>query len=128
MAIPLKLAERPAGQRVQRRIISVDGHHQLAELLYQAGSGKIASTFTSPFTPEHPSMKRQLIALTLSLLASSAFAMPASEQAILGEAKATQHSGLPTLAQDGPDRLINQYQRVAENGPDRLIQQYQRVS
>lgn len=73
-------------------------------------------------------MKHQLIALTLSLLASSAFAMPASEQAILGEAKATQHSGLPTVAQDGPGRLINQYQRVADNGPDRLIQQYQRVS
>jgi hypothetical protein len=47
---------------------------------------------------------------------------------VLGEAKATQHFGLPTLAQDGPDRLINQYQRVADNGPDRLIQQYQRVS
>ena len=73
-------------------------------------------------------MKRQLIALTLSLLASSAFAMPASEQTVLGEAKTTQTSVMPTLAQDGPDRLINQYQRVADNGPDRLIQQYQRVS
>ncbi|MFK3972336.1 hypothetical protein ACI2KS_16590 [Pseudomonas sp. NPDC087358] len=89
-------------------------------------------------------MKRQLIALTLSLLASSAFAMPASEQPVLGEVKAAQHVGLPTLAQDGPDRLINQYQRVAaeencnnlarryqrvaDNGPDRLVQQYQRVS
>jgi len=73
-------------------------------------------------------MKRQLIALTLSLLASSAFAMPASEQPVLGEAKAAQEIGLPSLAQDGPDRLINQYQRVADNGPDRLVQQYQRVS
>jgi hypothetical protein len=90
-------------------------------------------------------MKRQmLIALTLSLLASSAFAMPASKQAMLGEVKAAQQAGLPTLAQDGPDRLINQYQwvaleencdnlahryqRVADNGPDRLVQQYQRVS
>lgn len=91
-------------------------------------------------------MKRQLIALTLSLLASSAFAMPASEQPVLGEVKAAQQVGLPTLAQDGPDRLINQYQhqrvaaeencnslahryqRVADNGPDRLVQQYQRVS
>jgi len=89
-------------------------------------------------------MKRQLIALTLSLLASSAFAMPAAEQPVLGEMKAVQHAGLPTLAQDGPDRLINQYQRVAseencntlahryqrvaDNGPDRLVQQYQRVS
>lgn len=89
-------------------------------------------------------MKRQLIALTLSLLASSAFAMPASEQPVLGEVKAAHEIGLPTLAQDGPDRLINQYQRVAceencdslvhryqrvaDNGPDRLVQQYQRVS
>jgi hypothetical protein len=110
------------------RIISVDGHHQLAELLYRQSSGKIANRFTPPLTPEHPSMKRQLIALTLSLLASSAFAMPASEQTVLGEAKTTQTSVMPTLAQDGPDRLINQYQRVADNGPDRLIQQYQRVS
>jgi hypothetical protein len=89
-------------------------------------------------------MKRQLIALTLSLLASSAFAMPASEQPVLGEVKSAQQVGLPTLAQEGSDRLINQYQRVAgddncnnlarryqrvaDNGPDRLIQQYQRVS
>jgi hypothetical protein len=123
-----KHAEKPAWQGAGSRIIFVDGHHQPGELFYCSGSSKIASTFTSPFTPEHPSMKRQVIALTLSLIASSAFAMPASEQAILGEAKAAQHSGLPTLAQDGPDRLINQYQRVADNGPDRLIQQYQRAS
>lgn len=89
-------------------------------------------------------MKRQLIALTLSLLASSAFALPASKQPVLGEVKASQQHGPPTLAQDGPDRLINQYQRVAaeekcnklahryqrvaDNGPDRLVQQYQRAS
>jgi len=73
-------------------------------------------------------MKRQLIALTLSLLASSAFAMPASEQPVLGEVKAAQQVGLPTLAQDNATRVINQYQRVADNGPDRLVQQYQRVS
>jgi hypothetical protein len=124
----MKTAESPAWRGPSARIISVDGHHQPVELLSRPGGGKIASTFTQPFAPEHPSMKRQLIALTLSLLASSAFAMPVSEQAVLGEAKATQHSGLPMLAQDGPDRLINQYQRVADNGPDRLIQQYQRVS
>ncbi|NBB10828.1 hypothetical protein [Pseudomonas sp. SLFW] len=89
-------------------------------------------------------MKRQLIALTLSLLASSAFAMPASEQPMLGEVKLSQEAGLPTLAQEGTDRVIHQYQRVAieencdnlahryqrvaDNGPDRLVQQYQRVS
>ncbi|WP_296259018.1 MULTISPECIES: hypothetical protein [unclassified Pseudomonas] len=72
-------------------------------------------------------MKRQLIALTLSLLASSAFAMPASQQP-LGEMHTARQAGLPTLAQDAPNRLINQYQRVADNGPDRLVQQYQRVS
>jgi hypothetical protein len=98
---------------------------------------------TRPFE-EQTFMKRQLIALTLSLLASSAFAMPASEQPVLGEVKAAQEVGLPTLAQDNANRLINQYQRVAseencdtlahryqrvaDNGPDRLVQQYQRVS
>ncbi|MFJ3482910.1 hypothetical protein ACIPL1_05955 [Pseudomonas sp. NPDC090202] len=90
-------------------------------------------------------MKSQLLlSLTLSLLASSAFALPASEQPALGEVKAAQQVGLPTVAQDGPGRLVNQYQRVAaeencnslahryqrvaDNGPDRLVQQYQRVS
>lgn len=88
-------------------------------------------------------MKPQLFALTLSLLASSAFALPASEQPVRGEASAAQHAALPALAQDGPDRLINQYQRVAtddnsnglthrclrvaDNGPDRLVQQYPRA-
>lgn len=72
-------------------------------------------------------MKRQLLlSLTLSLLATSAFAMPANEQPLLGEMKASQRAELPTLAEDG--KLIQQYQRVADNGPDRVIQQYQRVS
>ena len=100
--------------------------------------------FTYPPFREAPFMKRPLIALTLSLLASSAFALPTSEQPVLGEVKAALHVDLPALAQDGPDRLINQYQRVAaeenchdlthryqrvaDNGPDRLVQQYQRVS
>lgn len=88
-------------------------------------------------------MKRQLLlSLTLSLLASSAFALPASEQPVLGQMKATQQAVLPTLAQDGKliqqyqrvaasgtaHNLARQYQRVADNGPDRVIQQYQRVS
>jgi hypothetical protein len=88
-------------------------------------------------------MKRQLLlSLTLSLLATSAFALPASEQPILGQMKATQQAVLPTLAQDGKliqqyqrvaddgatSNLARQYQRVADNGPDRIIQQYQRVS
>ncbi|HEY0285850.1 MAG TPA: hypothetical protein VGC62_02350 [Pseudomonas sp.] len=69
-----------------------------------------------------------LLSLTLSLLATSAFAMPASEQPVIGEMKDSQQAVMSTLAQDGKDRLIQQYQRVADNGPDRLIQQYQRVS
>ncbi|MET0948778.1 hypothetical protein, partial [Pseudomonas syringae] len=64
-------------------------------------------------------MKRPLLlTLTFSLLAANAFAMPAAEQPVSGEAK--------TVAQDTP-RLIQQYQRVAEHGPERLVQQYQRV-
>jgi hypothetical protein len=92
---------------------------------------------------EQPIMKRQLLlSLTLSLLATSAFAMPASEQPVLGEMKATPQAVMPTLAQDGKliqqyqrvaaddtaTNLARQYQRVADNGPDRIIQQYQRVS
>jgi hypothetical protein len=88
-------------------------------------------------------MKRQLLlSLTLSLLATGAFAMPANEQPVLGQMKASQEAALPTLAQDGKliqqyqrvaaddagTNLARQYQRVADNGPDRLIQQYQRVS
>lgn len=72
-------------------------------------------------------MKRQiLLSLTLSLLATSAFALPASEQPVLGEMKGSHQTELPTLVQDG--KLVQQYQRVADNGPDRLVQQYQRVS
>ena len=88
-------------------------------------------------------MKRQLLlSLTLSLLATSAFALPASEQPVLGEMKVNQQAVMPTLAQDGKliqqyqrvaadgnvTNRVGQYQRVADNGPDRVIQQYQRVS
>jgi hypothetical protein len=88
-------------------------------------------------------MKRQLLlSLTLSLLATSAFGLPASEQPILGQMKAVQQAVLPTVAQDSKliqqyqrvaadgtaTNLARQYQRVADNGPDRVIQQYQRVS
>lgn len=78
------------------------------------------------FHEQHP-MKHPLIALTFCLLASSAFAMPASEYPLLSELDAGQ-DGLPPQAQNGTSRLINQYPRVADNGPDRLVQQYQRVS
>ena len=62
-------------------------------------------------------MKRQSLGLTLSLLASlvtgSAFALSPLEQARMSD------------SQTAP---IHQYKLVADNGPDRLVQQYQRVS
>ncbi len=73
-------------------------------------------------------MTRQLIALTLSLLASSTFAMAASEHAVPGDTRAAHQIGVSALAQERSDRLIHSYQRVADNGPDRLVQQYQRTS
>ena len=62
-------------------------------------------------------MKSQSLALTLLLLASlvtgSAFAFSPGEHAWRGNSQPA---------------LIHQYKRVADNGPDRLVQQYQRVS
>ncbi|HEX8595439.1 MAG TPA: hypothetical protein VF682_19520 [Pseudomonas sp.] len=68
-----------------------------------------------------------LLTLTFSLLAANAFAMPVAEQPASGEAKMQSQAVHKTLAQDGHQRLIQQYQRVAEHGPERLVQQYQRV-
>jgi hypothetical protein len=74
-------------------------------------------------------MKRQLLlSLTLSLLAANTFAMPASEQAISAEAKPAPTVIHHTVAEGGPDRLIEQPSRVADSGSARLIQQYQRVA
>ncbi|WP_397450149.1 hypothetical protein [Pseudomonas sp. NA-150] len=73
-------------------------------------------------------MKRQLLlSLTLSLLASTAFAMPASEQAVSAEAK-TSAALHDTLAEGGSDRANAQHQRVADSGASHLVQQYQRVA
>lgn len=65
-----------------------------------------------------------LLSLSLSIFAASAIAMPAAEQAPSAEVKAGSHAEHVTSAQDG---LIHHYQRVAEHGPDRVVQQYQRV-
>ncbi|TDV65912.1 hypothetical protein EC915_104192 [Pseudomonas sp. LP_7_YM] len=75
---------------------------------------------------EHHPMKHPLIAFTFCFLASGAFAMPASEEPLLGGLHDTRQSDLPVFAQHSSSRLI--HQRVADNGPDRLVQQYQRVS
>lgn len=61
-----------------------------------------------------------LFGLTLSLMTFGAFAAPASE-----------HQGFSSSALsvvENCNNLAQRYQRVADNGPDRLVQQYQRVS
>jgi hypothetical protein len=81
---------------------------------------------------EHPIMKRQLLlSLTLSMLASTAFALPAAEQAI-PQAKDSHSVFSQTLAEGGNDRLkekglitedgydqTKQGQTVAADGSDR---------
>jgi hypothetical protein len=73
-------------------------------------------------------MKRPLLlTLTFSLLTANAWAMPVAEQQPSGEVKMGSEAVHKTLAQDAQSRLNRQYLQVAEHGPERLIQQYQRV-
>ena len=76
-------------------------------------------------------MKRHLLTLALSLLAANAFALPATEQHLTAESRAStvEHvQALKTVAEGGSDRLIEQQGRVAEGGSDRLIEQQGRVA
>jgi hypothetical protein len=67
---------------------------------------------------EHPNMKRQLLlSLTLSMLASTAFALPAADQAT-PQVKDSHSVFSHTLAADGSDRTPGQ--TLAEGGNDRL--------
>jgi hypothetical protein len=68
---------------------------------------------------EQPIMKRQLLlSLTLSMLASTAFALPAAEQAT-PQVKSSHSVFSQTVAADGSDRTP-QGQTLAENGRNRL--------
>ncbi|AIZ35400.1 hypothetical protein [Pseudomonas parafulva] len=77
-------------------------------------------------------MKRPLLlSLGLSLLAANAFALPAAEQHLSGEARPTSTviaQPLTPLAEGGSDRLIERNDRVAEGGSDRLIERNDRVA
>ncbi|HCN44856.1 MAG TPA: hypothetical protein DIT18_03690, partial [Pseudomonas sp.] len=70
-------------------------------------------------------MKRQLLlSLALSVVATSAFAVPAADQHLSAEARsssATVSQPLNTLAEGGSDRVIERANRVAEGGGDRVI-------
>lgn len=86
-------------------------------------------------------MKRQLLlSLTLSMLASTAFALPAAEQAT-PQVKASQSAFGQTVAADGSDRTPQgqtlaadgsdrtpQGQILAEGGGDRVIERNSRLS
>ena len=66
-------------------------------------------------------MKRQLLlSLTLSMLASTAFALPAADQAT-PQVKSSHSVFSQTVAADGSDRTP-QGQTLAEGGRDRLEQ------
>jgi hypothetical protein len=68
---------------------------------------------------EQPIMKRQLLlSLTLSMLASTAFALPAADQAT-PQVKSSHSVFSQTVAADGSDRTP-QGQTLAEGGRDRL--------
>jgi hypothetical protein len=70
---------------------------------------------------EHLIMKRQLLfSLTLSMLASTAFALPAADQAI-PQAKDNHSVFSQTIAADGSDRTP-QGQTLAADGSDRTPQ------
>jgi hypothetical protein len=72
-------------------------------------------------TTEHTIMKRQLLlSLTLSMLATSAFALPAREQAT-PQVKESQSAFSQTVAADGSDRTP-QGQTLAADGSDRTPQ------
>jgi hypothetical protein len=72
-------------------------------------------------------MKRQLLlSLTLSLLASTAFALPASEQPVSAEAKASSAAVHPLFSDSGSSHPAQQYQRVAQDGADYVKAQHSR--
>ncbi|KHL71613.1 phage infection protein, partial [Pseudomonas putida] len=70
-------------------------------------------------------MKRQLLTLTLSILAANAFAVPAADQHLTAESRSSAveiAQPLKTVAEGGAERLIERSGRVAEGGADRLIE------
>jgi hypothetical protein len=86
-------------------ITRVDVHHRPNEVLIKILSRNISSIPTYD-TPEHTTMKRQIIlSIAFSVLAANAFAASSAH---------------PVIAEGGSDRLIES--RVAEGGSDRLIE------
>lgn len=72
-------------------------------------------------------MKRQLLlSLTLSLLVSTAFAMPANEQAVSAEVKTSSAAIHSIVAEGGSTHPAQQYQRVAQDGSDYAKAQHSR--
>ena len=88
-------------------ITRVDVHHRPNEVLIKILSRNISSIPTYD-TPEHTTMKRQIIlSIAFSVLAANAFAASSVH---------------PVIAEGGSDRLIEN--RVAEGGSDRLTQNH----
>ena len=68
-----------------------------------------------------------VISLVLSLLASSAFALPnPNPMPLLGEAKDSQQETLPQdrhVAEGGAERTLEQRLQLTEDGAERLLEQ-----
>jgi hypothetical protein len=113
--------ERPVLEPSQRTINSVDYYHCVYELLYRLIESSIALVPTLSPSQGATIMKRQiLMSLSLSLLASTAFALPASEQAT-PQVKDSRSVYSQTVAEDGFKRTPLG-QTVAEGGYERTPQ------
>jgi hypothetical protein len=117
----------------RRTINSVDYYHCVYELLYRDIESSIGSVPTLSPSQGATLMKRQLLlSVALSVLATSAFALPAAEQAT-PQAKPDAAHISQTVAEGGRDRLeqkglveggdrLQERNAVAEGGRDRLEQ------
>jgi hypothetical protein len=111
--------ETPVLERRGGTINSVDYYHCVYELLYRLIESSIALVPTLSPPQGATIMKRQLLlSLTLSMLASTAFALPAADQAT-PQVKDSHSVFSQTVAADGSDRTP-QGQTLAEGGNDRL--------
>jgi hypothetical protein len=122
-AVQNRVLERLDLEPLQGTINSVDYYHCVYELLYRLIKSSISPVPTLSPSQGATIMKRQLLAtVLLSVLASSAFALPAAEQATpQNKAQAMQTS--QTVARSGSQEDENRdYAKgaVAENGYNRL--------
>jgi hypothetical protein len=114
-------SETPDLEPFQRTINSVDYYHCVYELLYRLIESSIALVPTLSPSYGAPIMKRELLlSLTLSMLASTAFALPAADQAT-PQVKSSHSVFSQTVAEGGNDRL-KEKGLITQDGSDRTPQ------